>query len=244
MKKILLLLTVLLSTMTYAQGHETFDNLNTEGNSYLNGTFVGQDGITWVYGQSRGDIELNGKAITIGRNRAEPMFLESEALTNGVGTLEFSYVQAFSNPVNLEVLVNDVLVYTATSDGELGVVKSSGLITVDAAGGAVIKFSNEAGAQVTLDDIIWTAFDDTAGIDDNFAAGFSYFPNPMTNVLNINANMSIEGVEAFNLLGQQVISNRSLKNGQINVSSLPVGVYIFRVQFENGTKKSFKVVKQ
>ena len=400
MKKILLLASVMLSTMAFAQGHETFDNLDTEGNSYLNGSFVGQDGIEWTYGQSRGDIELNGKALTIGRNRAEDMFLESAALTNGVGTLEFSYSQAFSNPVNLEVLVNGILVYTATSDDEQGVIKSSGVITVEAEAGAVIKFNNPDGAQVTLDDIIWTAFDGNGGgggddyctvsancadgdlitnvtfmeidnttdcspngygdytdmfatvaagesypisvavgdgwyervsmwidwgqdgsfdqedymgeiadggqgiiledvidipvgvadgdyrirlylgatgsdepapsdpclndpayygeiedytlrvdnsivgIEDNSLVGFSYFPNPTNDVLNLNANIAIEGVEAFNLLGQKVINDNDFNNGQVNVSTLPVGSYIFKVQFENGTQESFNVIKQ
>src|SRR5690554_6887320 len=159
MKNFLLIVSVLLSSMTFAQGHETFDNLGLTGSSYQNGSFVGQDGVTWTYGQSRGDIELDGVAITLGRNRPEDMYLESAALANGVGTLEFSYMQAFGNDVNLEVLVNDVLVYTATSDNEQGVIKSSGLITVEAEAGAVIKFNNPDGAQVTLDDIIWTAFD-------------------------------------------------------------------------------------
>src|SRR5690554_1447342 len=171
MKNFLLIISVLLSSMIFAQGHETFDNLGHTGNSYQNGSFVGQDGIEWTYGQSRGDIELDGAAITLGRNRTEDMYLESAALTNGVGTLEFSYSQAFSNPVNLEVLVDGVLVYTATSDNEQGVIKSSGIITVEAEAGAVIKFNNPNGAQVTLDNIIWTAFDSGGG-------GGGTFPDP------------------------------------------------------------------
>src|SRR5690554_6435886 len=171
MKNFLLIISILLSSMIFAQGHETFDNLGHTGNSYQNGSFVGQDGIEWTYGQSRGDIELDGAAITLGRNRTEDMYLESAALTNGVGTLEFSYSQAFSNPVNLEVLVDGVLVYTATSDNEQGVIKSSGLITVEAEAGAVIKFNNPNGAQVTLDNIIWTAFDSGGGSGDVCSQG-------------------------------------------------------------------------
>src|SRR5690554_5048608 len=171
MKNFLLIISVLLSSMIFAQGHETFDNLGHTGNSYQDGSFVGQDGIEWTYGQSRGDIELDGAAITLGRNRTEDMYLESAALTNGVGTLEFSYSQAFSNPVNLEVLVDGVLVYTATSDNEQGVIKSSGLITVEAEAGAVIKFNNPNGAQVTLDNIIWTAFDSGGGSGDVCSQG-------------------------------------------------------------------------
>lgn len=393
MKKILLLASVLLTTMVYAQGHETFSNLDLEGNSYVNGSFVGDDGVAWTFGQSRGDIELNGKAITMGRNRAEPMFLET-TISNGMGNLEFSYAQAFSNNVGLEVLVNGDLIFTATSDDEMGVTKSSGVISVDVEGEVVLKFSNPDGmGQITLDDIIWTAagggntdyctpssictdgdlitnvtfgeidnttdcspdgygdytdmfatvisgesypisitvgdgwfervsmwidwgqdgsfdqedyigeigeggqgitledlieipagveegdyrirfylkatgsdnpapmdpceddsygeyedytlrVDNTVGIDSNSITGFSYFPNPTKDVLNLNANISIESVEAFNLLGQKVINVNQFNNGQVNVSALPVGSYIFLVRFENGIQESFKVLKQ
>lgn len=246
MKKILLLLSVMLSTMTYAQGHETFDNLDLTGNSYTDGTFVGQDGITWTFGQSRGDLELNGKAITLGRNRDNPMFLESETLSNGIGTLQFSYSQAFSTNVALEVLVNGELVYTATSEDELDVIKDSGVIEINLEGDVVITFNNPADpaiGQVKIDDIIWTA-GGTVGIDDNSDVRFNYFPNPMTDVLNITSNSSVVSVEAFNLLGQRVINNTNFNKDRVNVSSLLTGAYIFKIKFENGTQKTFKVFKQ
>src|SRR5690554_5866158 len=167
----LLFLFLLTVSFSWGQGHETFDNLGLTGNSYQNGSFVGQDGVTWTYGQSRGDIELDGVAITLGSNRSGDMYLESAALANGVGTLEFSYMQAFGSDVNLEVLVNDVLVYTATSDDEKEVIKSSGVITVEADAGAVIKFNNPNGAQVTLDNIIWTVFDSGGGGGDVCSQG-------------------------------------------------------------------------
>ena len=231
--------------MTYAQGHETFDNLSLEGNTYATGTFGGQDGVLWTFGEARGDLELNGTAITLGRNRPTPMFLESGTITNGIGTLEFSYYQSFTTNIGLEVLVNDELVYTATSDAENGVIKSSGIITVEVEGNAVLRFNNPEGVgQVTIDDIIWTAHGGTAGIDDKNSTGFSFFPNPAKDVLIISANISIENVEGYNLLGQKVINNGNFNDGQIDVSSLPVGLYVFRVTFENGIQESFKVMKQ
>lgn len=244
MKKILLLVSVLLSAMTYAQGHETFDNLELTGNSYTSGSFVGQDGVTWTFGEARGDIELNGTAITLGRNRANPMFLESATLSTGIGTLEFSYSQAFSSNVGMEVLVNGELVYTATSDDEMGVIKSSGVITVNVEGDVTIMFNNpQTFGQITIDDIIWTA-SGTVGIDDTKDVGFSYFPNPTADVLNISAKIAIENVEAFNVLGQKVINNSHFSNGQVNVSNLPAGSYLFQVKFEDGTQQTFNVLKQ
>lgn len=245
MKKILLLLSVMLSAMSFAQGHETFDNLELTGNSYATGTFVGQDGISWSYGEARGDLELNGTALTLGRNRANPMFLESATISGGMGTLEFSYIQAFSAGVGVEVLVNDELVYTATSDDEMGVIKSSGVITLDVEGDVVLKFNNPEGfGQITLDDIVWTEFDTTTGIDDKKSVNFSYFPNPTKNFLNITSNTSIVNVEGFNILGQKVITNNKFNAGKVDLSFLPSGYYVFRVKFENGVQESFKVLKQ
>lgn len=245
MKRILLLLSVLLSTLTFAQGHETFDNLELEGNSYTSGSFEGQNGITWTFGEARADIELNGKAITLGRNRPNPMFLESATIANGVGTLEFSYMQAFSKNVGLEVFVNDQLVYTAISEDEAEVIKHSGPITVDISGDIVLRFENPAEVgQITIDDIIWTEFDDTAGIDSKNQIGFQHYPNPMRNSLNINAKISIDSVEGFNILGQKVMNLNNFQGGRIDVSALSAGTYIFRVKFENGSQESFKVLKQ
>ncbi len=244
MKKFLLLVSVMLSTVAFAQGHETFDNLVLEGNTYQTGSFVGQDGITWSFGEARGDIEINGTAITLGRNRENPMFLESGIIPNGVGTLQFSYMQAFSTNVGMEVLVNGELVYTATSDGEQEVVKSTGEITIDVPGDITLRFNNPSGVgQITIDDIIWTAAG-TVGVEDNTVVEFSYFPNPMQNILNLKSSTSIENVETYNMLGQKVIGNSNFANGQVDVSGLPAGSYIFKVQFENGSQKTFTVSKQ
>lgn len=244
MKKILLGCALLFSGLMFAQGHETFDNLDTTGNSYGNGSFIGQGGIEWTYGQCRGDIELNGKAITLGRNRAEPMFLESALIPGGIGTLEFSYMQAFSKDVHMEVYVNNDLIYTATSNDELEVVKSSGTITVEVDGDFVLRFVNPGDVgQITLDDIIWTAHDGTVGIEDNLVTDFSYFPNPAENILNIQANQPITNVVAYNLLGQAVLNNNNFSNGQVDISSLTTGAYIFKVTFESGVDKTFKIIK-
>src|SRR5690606_3256401 len=103
MKKTLLLLFVFLSALLSAQGLETFANFDRTGTSYGDGSFAGQDGSTWTYGQCRGDLELNGKAITMGRNRSSENFVESGIISGGMGTLEFSYVQAFATNVNMQV---------------------------------------------------------------------------------------------------------------------------------------------
>lgn len=242
MKRILLLCAVFMSYLVSAQGHETFDNFETTGNSYKNGSFVGQNGIEWTYIQCRGDLELNGRAITLGRNRAEGQQLSSATIPGGIGTLEFAYMQAFNSDVALQVFVNDNLVYTATTNDEKEIPKNTGPIEINMEGDFVLKLVNpENVGQVTVDDIIWTAHG-TVGIEDNQQTSFSFYPNPVNTTLNIKANKEITNVQAFNLLGQQVVAKR--RANKVDVSALTAGAYIFKVTFEDGSTKTFKVVKQ
>lgn len=102
MKKIILFLGSILFGLTgYSQGLENFDNFLEAASSYEDGTFLGQDGSTWTYVQSRGDVsaEVNpgNQGLMLGRNKSAE--LTSGTLHNGIATLEFSYLQAFSTDV-------------------------------------------------------------------------------------------------------------------------------------------------
>lgn len=147
-----------------SQGNETFDNFPSTTSSYVNGTFDGQDGSTWTFTQCRGDVQITGQSIMIGRNRTPQSEFFSGTITGGVGTLSFNYLQAFSTNVNLDVLVNDIVVGNVTSSGEPSVIKSSGTITVNQPGDVVIKFRNvnNSDGQVVIDDLVWTGFEGAA----------------------------------------------------------------------------------
>lgn len=82
------------------------------------------------------------------------------------------------------------------------------------------------------------------GTKDLFAHSFSYYPNPVNDVLNISTQKTIQNVAIFNLAGQQLVDQSKLSNGQIDVSSLSSGVYAFKVTLEGGEVKSFKIVKK
>ncbi len=86
--------------------------------------------------------------------------------------------------------------------------------------------------------------DGVAGIGDYSNLNFSYHPNPMNDVLYIKANQKIETVSGYNVLGQQVLNNNQFADGKVDVSSLPTGTFIFRVTFEGGFEKNFKVIKE
>ncbi|MFC2110100.1 T9SS type A sorting domain-containing protein [Bacteroidota bacterium] len=72
----------------------------------------------------------------------------------------------------------------------------------------------------------------------------SYFPNPVTDVLNITAQKVIAQVDIYNMLGQYVhVQKLNALNGTINTANLANGTYFSRTTFQDGTIETFKVVK-
>ena len=83
-----------------------------------------------------------------------------------------------------------------------------------------------------------------AGIEDLATVGFNYYPNPANDQINLSAVENIKEVNVFNLLGQQVMSEQPLNNTtQLNLSTLPMGTYIVKVQVDNKLG-SFKILKE
>ena len=82
------------------------------------------------------------------------------------------------------------------------------------------------------------------GVEENGIQGFTFSPNPASDVLTLNALDVIERATVYNILGQEVIDrNIDATTGQLNVSSLSVGTYIMKVTV-NGQVGTYKIVKQ
>ncbi|QIE60721.1 T9SS type A sorting domain-containing protein [Rasiella rasia] len=83
------------------------------------------------------------------------------------------------------------------------------------------------------------------GADDNVIQGFSYFPNPADNQLNLSSgNGTIESAVIYNILGQEVLSQKvGSSNAQLNVAGLTVGTYVLKVVVD-GELGIYKIVKQ
>ncbi|MFV0306045.1 MAG: T9SS type A sorting domain-containing protein [Moheibacter sp.] len=72
----------------------------------------------------------------------------------------------------------------------------------------------------------------------------NFYPNPVSNILTISTKKNIEEFTVFNTLGQKVLNSTNVKNGQIDVSSLSSGVYVFQVKMEDGKVETIKIVKK
>lgn len=88
---------------------------------------------------------------------------------------------------------------------------------------------------------VWNANLGTSQFDNT---AFSYYPNPVKNVLNLTYTQDISDVAVFNLLGQQVITKAvNSSNGQVDMSNLSAGTYIVKVTADNQVK-TIKVIKE
>ena len=95
----------------------------------------------------------------------------------------------------------------------------------------------EGGYVLMLEDI---KVADPAGIDAVNIANVSIYPNPASEVLNIEGE-GIRMVEMFDVNGRNVLT--SMTAGQISLTSLVNGVYVVRVTTDNGIRTE-KIVKK
>lgn len=88
--------------------------------------------------------------------------------------------------------------------------------------------------------------DRTLGTQDFFAANYAVYPNPATDVLNINSknNMTINDMQITDLNGRVVksVKGTGVSTSQINISDLNSGVYFLKITSDLGTGTT-KVVK-
>lgn len=75
------------------------------------------------------------------------------------------------------------------------------------------------------------------------ASGFNYFPNPVKDVLRIDSQKQISTVAIYNIEGREV-SGFVFDQHQINMQTLASGVYLVKVQLENGNAEVLRIVKE
>lgn len=91
---------------------------------------------------------------------------------------------------------------------------------------------------LSIDDVMVSG---VLAVGTNEFKGFNYFV--ANNQLNLSANTSMEKVALYNMLGQQVVSQKLSNNNEtVELSGLQSGIYIATVSID-GASKSFKIVK-
>ena len=79
--------------------------------------------------------------------------------------------------------------------------------------------------------------------DQNFIEGFSLFPIPTNNILNLQADAPIERVMVYNLLGEKIMDKISTNTSfQLEVDQLQQGTYMIEVKVGNQVA-TYKFIK-
>ncbi|MCG2417703.1 T9SS type A sorting domain-containing protein [Aequorivita sp. F47161] len=82
------------------------------------------------------------------------------------------------------------------------------------------------------------------GVEDLKLTEVSVYPNPASDKVLVEANLPIEKIEIFDLLGRKVVGNAPLStNTELNITSLKTGMYVAVITTE-GKKTVRKIVKE
>ncbi|MDD4150716.1 MAG: hypothetical protein PHE33_11895, partial [Bacteroidales bacterium] len=151
-------------------GMETFE-LSAIGGTYTDGSFVGNDGITWNYSHSRdtGEYPINNKGLML--RRASDSKCVSQTLSGGIASFEVSMRKAFTGQATrqLELYINNNLVGTSdefgSGSGADATVHTFSVTEINIPGDFTIMIKPAGTAttnsQVVIDDISWTGFSST-----------------------------------------------------------------------------------
>jgi hypothetical protein len=86
----------------------------------------------------------------------------------------------------------------------------------------------------------------TVGIEDDITESMELYPNPAKDVLNVKLTSASDfNVEVSDLLGKVVLRNQisGKRNAAIDVSALPEGLYMIRIETDNNTFLDRVIVK-
>jgi hypothetical protein len=111
--------------------------------------------------------------------------------------------------------------------------------------GGINYYSSAATNEMYLDDVEYIDgfYDPVAGVNDLDAVGFTAYPNPVKNILNLQANEAITSAVVYNVLGQEVYnSNINALTATINMASFASGAYFVKVNV-GGTEGVVKILK-
>ncbi len=232
---------------------EVFDSANVgDGVSSLF-TGFGADSDSWEgspltpdnFLVTKDPIDLTNSSSTeisfiVGTYQTNGNFIDDKYSVYMTASNQISDILA-ATPIDTRLVSDDVT--ASAGDGS----DSAAMVTIDASAydGQVVylsfrHFDSVDINSVLLDDI---TVDGILGVTDETFNNFNYFVDASNN-LNLSANSSFENVQIFNILGQQVVSQRlSNTNEVVELSSFNTGIYIVKVSIE-GKSKSFKIIKK
>jgi len=212
-------------------GSETFTNSNAPSGGYGNGSFIGDNNITWSYIEARDDegYEVSGKGLML-RNTTSR--ITSNTVTGGIGNFTISLKKGFTGGGSRQVAlyINNNLAGTSIA-WDNTITQTFSVTGINLTGDVIIEIRNTRGKQVIVDDISWTCFTATPP-EINLEGNANPIPNGSTSTNTINntdfgsadtASSSIVKSFTIHNLGGNILtltSNPTISSGEASDFSL------------------------
>lgn len=223
-------------------GDEKFETIPASSSTYSTYNWT-SNGISWTSEDSRTDLKLNNRAITI-RNG----LLTVLSAPNGIGNLTVTTQQMYSGGAGtFNLLVNGNIVGSIPYGvgGSNGGPKTTTTVSnINISGDVEISLVNTVkDTRVMIDDMTWTCYAPALATNDLSSAksSFRISPNPVKNgeiyISGIDDLSKVDNVQIFDFSGKIVksISNPFKGTNKINLNNLSKGMYILRIN--NQTQK-------
>jgi hypothetical protein len=132
------------------------------GDTYTTGSFTGDNGVTWTYVESKGEI---GNSVDYGITGKGLMFrnttskVTSSTVSGGIGDFTCSLRKGFTGTGNrqVELFVNGISQGTSILWDDTNV-QTFNVSGINISGDVIVEIRNKRGEQVVIDDIYWTCF--------------------------------------------------------------------------------------
>lgn len=243
MKKLYAFVAIMAAVTVSAQGTESFTNLTASANGYSDGSYVGDNGITWTFGQARKATTADAiNGTSIGFNSTGTRFVKANSGANGVGSITYKVSSYFTGGVasdrKIEVWVNGVMLESYTL--EAMTTDYTRTVTANTPGDVVIEFRSTGTRQLVLDDVSWTAASTLAVINPN-EKKINFVKST---VVDTNLEFGAKAdVKIYDMNGRMLKAASVNEGTQLNVSALAKGVYIVAGEIE-GQKVTQKIIKK
>jgi len=154
---------------SFGQGLETFDNHALSGTTYVDGSFIGNNGITWNYKQVTGeqDYPIDGKGVLLRRSDA-PSSVKSGIISGGIQNFSVQLRKAFTSTGErqVELFINDISkgqsILFGSSTGADATIHTFSVENINIAGDFTIEIrhitGNTSNRQLVIDNISWTGY--------------------------------------------------------------------------------------